>query len=324
MTYFTNTSNKDITYKGMTVRPMESILLDENGFPTKGEASYIEDKLVALDKRVDEVSNVSKKDVQGVEAETKAELDKIASALQDLDKKTDTNIQDLDKKVDTNIASINKSISTVDKKVDTACTNLTKSVNTTCTDLSSNIKTTCTSLVTCINNSISTVNTNLGKKADSTTVTKTTNALKTIKIPEIKYATFTSNEVDVSTSAPLTNSNAASKCFTYAIKTSAINNFSAAKEYFVTLNGCACVCVCNITCKGIQILGFDTTFDMKKAQTISVNAGRAGACDLNLWAKVEPTSTGAKLTFMHKNGCAFCATYLRGPTLSPEYYTLSV
>lgn len=63
MTYFTNTSNKDITYRGMTIRPMESILLDDHGFPTKGEVFYTEEKLLALDDSIAEASKKAKEDL---------------------------------------------------------------------------------------------------------------------------------------------------------------------------------------------------------------------------------------------------------------------
>lgn len=302
MIYLTNTSNKDITYKGKTAKPKESILLDENGLPIEVEA-YYEDKFVALDKKVDEVYNTTKKDLQDAEADTKTKIGDITNNIQNLDKKVDTTCTNLVTCINNQIKTVNtnvdKKVSTVDSKVDTACTNL----------------------VTCINNQIKTVNTNISKKADSASITNATKALNSVKIPEISTANFTNTNIDVSTKSPLSNTNSTQKCITYTIK--GANNFSLAKEYFVKVSGTAnCICITSEK-SGANDLQYNAIIDIKKTQTVSMNTSYTG--NFNLWAKVEPNSTGAKITIIHKNGCYFsasCGSVV--PRITPLYFTLSV
>ena len=313
MIYLTNKSNKNITYKGRTVKPMESVLLDDDGNPTKVEI-YYEDKIEALDKKVDEVYN-----------NTETKIDNLTIDLQNLDEKVDTNCTNI-------IGCVNDKVSTVDSKVDTTCTNLVscindqiKTVNTNVdkkvSTVDSKVDTACTNLVTCINNQIKTVNTNISKKADSASITNATKALNSVKIPEISTANFTNTSIDVSTKSPLSNTNSTQKCIIYTIK--GANNFSLAKEYFVKVSGIVtCICITSEKSGAID-LQYNTIFDIKKAHTVSLNTSCTG--NFNLWAKVEPNSTGAKITIIHKNGCYFstaCGSVV--PRITPSYFTLSV
>lgn len=79
MTYFTNTTKSDITYKGKAIKSGETIMLDDHGFPSKGEYTYAEEKLLSLDDNIEKLAS---------ELKNKVTLADVNKSIQEVEEKT--------------------------------------------------------------------------------------------------------------------------------------------------------------------------------------------------------------------------------------------